>query len=65
MENLLTPKEVAEGIENLVPIPINTQNVARSKRKLQYLKIGNKVYYTREWIEDFIKASIVKVEPKG
>jgi hypothetical protein len=65
MNNWITPKEVANGIKDLPPIPINTQNIARSKRQLQYLKIGNRVYYTYQDLKIFVEANIRKAQPKG
>jgi len=58
MNDWITPKEIAKGFEEFPPIPINTQNVARSKGFLQYLKIGVNVYYKSEWIKDYINRNI-------
>jgi len=65
MSNWITPKEVEKGIMDIPPISINTQNIARSKRQLQYLKIGNKVYYKYEDLKDFVVSNIRKVQPKA
>jgi len=65
MNNWITPKEVANGIKDLPPIPINTQNIARSKRQLQYLKIGNRVYYTYQDLKNFVEANIRKAQPEA
>jgi len=65
MSNWITPKEVEKGIMDIPPISINTQNIARSKRQLQYLKIGNKVYYKYEDLKDFVESNIRKVQPKA
>ncbi len=65
MSNWITPKEVEKGIMDIPPIPINTQNIARSKRKLEYLKIGNRVYYKYEDLKKFLEANIRKAQPKA
>lgn len=58
METLLSAHEVSQGVFGLPPIPINTQNVLRSKKRIQYTKIGRNVYYKREWIEEYINSNI-------
>jgi hypothetical protein len=65
MSNWITPKEVEKGIMDIPPIPINTQNIARSKRQLEYLKIGNRVYYKYEDLKKFIESNIRRAKPKA
>ena len=65
MLNWITPKELEKGIMDIPPIPINTQNIARSKRQLEYLKIGNRVYYKYEDLKKFLEANTRKAQPKA
>jgi len=58
----ITPKEIAKGIEGLPKIPINTQNVIRSKKMITYSKVGRKIVYKREWIEDYLERNIRKAK---
>jgi len=60
----LTPQDIENGINGLPSIPIKTQNTLRSKRKIKYTKIGRKVMYKQEWIEDYITQSIREVKDK-
>ncbi len=55
---LISAKEISEGIYGFPPISINTQNILRSKKKIQYTKIGRNVYYKQEWIEAYINSNI-------
>jgi len=61
--NWIIPKDVADGINGLPPIPIKTQNTLRSKRKIKYAKVGGRVVYKAEWIEDYINKNIC--EPRA
>lgn len=54
----ISPQEVAMGVNGLPPIPVKTQNTLRSKRKIKYAKIGRRVVYKLEWIEDYINNNI-------
>jgi len=54
----ITTKELADGIDNFPKIPIITQNNLRTKKKIQYTKIGRNVYYKKEWIEDYLNSNI-------
>lgn len=62
METLLSALEISQGVFGLPPIPINTQNVLRSKKRVQYTKIGRNVYYKKEWIEEYINSNIRPVK---
>lgn len=53
-----TSEEVEKGIDGIQSISQVTLKNLRTKRKLQYTKIGTKVYYRKEWIEDYINSNI-------
>ena len=67
MSKWITPIDLANS-ENtaigLPKIPINTQNVLRSKKLITYTKTGRKVIYKREWIEEYLESNIRKANPK-
>lgn len=54
----ITTKELASGIFSFPQIPIVTQNNLRTKKRIQYTKIGRDVYYKKEWIEDYLNSNI-------
>lgn len=62
MEQWISTKDLNLGLNNLPKISIITQNNLRTKRKLQYTKIGKNVYYKKEWIEDYINSNIRPVK---
>jgi len=64
MEHWIYPKQLADGIDDLPKIPINTQNAIRKSKKITYTKIGKNVVYTKKWILEYIKNNIRKAEEK-
>ncbi len=60
MSNWITPKDLSRGIDDLPPIPINTQNYLRSQKKIQYTKVGRSVLYKKEWIEEYLERNMRK-----
>ena len=53
--NFISP-DVVEADYGLKKI---TQQNLRSSRKLTYTKIGGRVAYLREWVEEYIKKNMV------
>jgi len=54
----ITPIDLANGengAKDLPKIPINTQNILRSKKLITYTKTGRHVVYKREWIEKYLE----------
>ncbi len=54
----ITPKDLANAeneAKGLPKIPINTQNILRSKKLITYTKTGRHVVYKREWIETYLE----------
>jgi len=69
MNTWITTKDLAKGIDldnypNTI-IPINMQNNLRTKRKLTYSKVGTKVVYTKQWIEQYLENNIREAQPKA
>lgn len=63
MEKYYTSDEVAKGkIEGLPKISDSTLRDLRSKRRIKFLKVGRYCYYTKSWIEEYLKGQTV--EPK-
>ena len=63
MKKMITPEELADGkVENIPAISLKVQTTLRYKRKIKFLRIGKKIYYEWEWLNDFIKSSIVEPE---
>lgn len=58
MKNWISTKELANGVDNLPKVSTVTQNNLRTKKKIQYTKIGRNVYYKKEWIEDYLNSNI-------
>ena len=64
----ITPKDLANAeneAKGLPKIPINTQNILRSKKLITYTKTGRHVIYKREWIEEYLERNIKKAEEKA
>jgi len=61
MSNWITPEDLKNSLNEAIglpSIPINTQNVLRSKKKITYSKVGRNVVYKREWIEEYMEKNI-------
>ncbi len=57
--------DISKGLDGLPKIPINTQNILRSKKLITYSKIGKNVVYKREWIEEYLENNIREAKPKA
>lgn len=60
MEKYYTADEVENGIEGLPPISKTTLRNLRLHRKLKYTKLGNKTFYLKSWIEEYLLNNIVE-----
>ncbi len=59
------PEDLAEGkITSLPKMSIQLQNTLRRSKKLTYTKIGKRVVYKKEWIEEYLEHNIRKAELK-
>jgi len=59
------PDELAEGkVPTLPKMSIQLQNTLRKSKKLTYTKIGKRVVYKKEWIEEYIERNIRKANLK-
>ena len=59
------PEELAKGkITNLPQMSIQLQNTLRKSKKLTYTKIGKRVVYKKEWIEEYLEKNIRKAQSK-
>ncbi len=68
MSKWITPKDLENGTNEamgLPEIPINTQNILRSKKLITYTKTGRKVVYKRKWIEEYLDSNTRKAQPKA
>lgn len=54
----ISTKDWADGKYNLPSMSEETQNYIRSKKRIQYTKLGRRVVYKKEWIEDYINSNI-------
>jgi len=54
--------DLAEGIEGLPKLNLQLQNTLRMKRKITFSKIGNRVVYKREWVEEYLNNNTRKAE---
>lgn len=64
----ITPKDLENSMNEangLPKIPINTQNILRSKKLITYTKTGRNVIYKREWIEEYLENNTRKAQPKA
>lgn len=57
-EILITPEMWENGFNGLYKISKTSQNYLRHNKKITYTKILRKIYYKREWIEDYINNNI-------
>lgn len=39
------------------PMDKQLQQNLRSKNKIKYTRVGNKIFYKKEWIEDYLKSN--------
>jgi len=63
MDEWITPddlKNATNAAKGLPKIPINTQNILRSKKLITYTKTGRNVIYKRVWIEEYLEKNIRK-----
>jgi hypothetical protein len=59
------PNDLAEGkVSSLPQMSIQLQNTLRKSKKLTYTKIGKRVVYKKEWIEEYIERNIRKADLK-
>ena len=56
MENLMSIEEAAEYLG----LKVSTIYKYTSSRKLPFIKIGSRVLFSREILEDFIRAHIIE-----
>ncbi len=59
------PEDLAKGeIPSLPIMSIQLQNTLRRSKKLTYTKIGKRVAYKKEWIEEYLERNIRKADFK-
>jgi hypothetical protein len=49
-----------KGMYDLPPADKTLQTNLRTRRRIKYSKIGNRVVYLKEWIEEYINQNVVE-----